>query len=537
MTVEQEADAASVRGGDGGLPQDGRLYVDLLVASLHRWGDRLLFDQPAGERSYSYRESGEWVARMIAVLAANQVGRGAGVGVLSNNRAEAWMAAVAPQIAGGYYCALPTRASVDDLVYMITTGELRAVIVDPALAELGAEVTAQCPTVKVFTLGPSELGVDLLKAAEEVGTQRLQVADGVRDDEMCQLWFTGGTTGRPKAAVHTNRSWLDACWRYLIAYELPFPIRYAALGPLSHSGYPQVQPTVMTGGSVTVLRAFDPERFFHVAADRRLNLSVAVPTMLYALLEYAESSGVTLPDFRRFIYGGSPMSSDRLAQLQERMGSVFLALYGTSESIGSGTVLLSSEHDASRPERLISCGRVVPGVTLSLLDDELQPVDQGATGEVCVRSKSMMAGYFKEPAMTAEAFRGGWFHTGDLARVDDEGYYTLVDRKKDMIISGGFNVYPAEIENLLMSDPTIRQVAVFGIPDRRWGEAVHVAVVPAEGHSVDADAIVRLVREKKGPVYAPKSVEIVESLPTTPAGKVDKRALRAPYWVGQERAI
>ncbi|MCU1501611.1 MAG: acyl-CoA synthetase [Ilumatobacteraceae bacterium] len=516
--------------------QRGGVFAHVLVDSLLRWGDRPLFDQPAGEQSFSYRQTADLIARFIAVLERDGLGRGAGLGVLSNNRADSWMAAVAPQIAGGYYSALPPRSSVNDLVYMIEKGELQSIVIDPALEDVGAELVARCGSLRgVFTLGPSDLGRDLLAEAEAIGPQRLEAPQDLDHGDMCHLWFSGGTTGRPKAAVHTHRTLIETCYRNLIAYEYPFPVRYAALGPLSHSAYPQIFPAILTGGSATVLRAFDPEQFLRVTAEKQINFTFAVPTMLYALLEVAERTKIDVSSLQRVMYGAAPMASDPLGRLIDRFGSIFTQVYGASETIGAGTVLLASEHD--RPDLITSCGRAAPGVDVILLDDEQNPVPLGSIGEVCIRSLSVMTEYFKEPELTAAALAGGWFHTGDLGRVNDEGYYTLVDRKKDMIISGGFNIYPVEIENVLMDEPSIHMAAVIGVPDPKWGESVHAAIMLRPGAKIDLDELLQTVRAQKGAVYTPKSVEIVDVLPLTPAGKVDKKVLRSRFWEGRERQI
>ncbi len=199
--------------------------------------------------------------------------------------------------------------------------------------------------------------------------------------------------------------------------------------------------------------------------------------------------------------------------------------------------LKKAEHDLDKPERLASCGRPTPWVRLALLDDENREVAPGETGEICVRGPLVMAGYHGLPEQTAEAFAGGWLHTGDVGRLDDDGFLYIVDRKKDMIVSGGFNVFPREVEDVIATHPSVAQVAVIGVPDDTWGEAVKAVVVPRPGKTVDAAELIALVKQAKGSVQAPKSVDVVEAIPLSALGKPDKKALRQQYWGDLERGV
>ena len=236
-------------------------------------------------------------------------------------------------------------------------------------------------------------------------------------------------------------------------------------------------------------------------------------------------------------YGASPMSPVRLAEAHERIGRVFNQLYAQTEC-PAGTTLLRSEHDpAGRPELLASCGQSMVGSELRLLDDAGHDVGPGEVGEICLRSRAMMSGYWKRPDLTAQVIQDGWVHTKDMARRDDDGYVYIVDRKHDMIISGGFNVYPKEVEDVLTADPDVAAAAVIGIPDDRWGEAVTAVIVARPGAELDTARLIALVKEKKGSHQAPKTVEVVDSPSADPVGKVDKKALRARYWTGETRAV
>jgi fatty-acyl-CoA synthase len=230
------------------------------------------------------------------------------------------------------------------------------------------------------------------------------------------------------------------------------------------------------------------------------------------------------------------MSPARLREGLERMGPVFSQLYGQTEGYPI-TVLRRADHDPARPDLFASCGRPVAAASLALLDDGNRPVAPGEVGEICIRAPHVVGGYWNREAETEAAFAGGWLHTGDMARADEEGYLFIVDRKKDMIISGGFNVYPREVEDVLSADPSVAAAAVIGVPDPKWGEAVKAFVVSRSGARPDPDALIARVRAEKGPVHAPKSLEIVQDIPVTPLGKPDKKALRAAYWQERETQV
>jgi fatty-acyl-CoA synthase len=217
---------------------------------------------------------------------------------------------------------------------------------------------------------------------------------------------------------------------------------------------------------------------------------------------------------------------------------VLLQGYGQTECVGMTTSLLPFEHDPdNRPELLSSCGRAVAGAEVEVLDDDGNHVAPGEVGEICVRSRSVMSGYWHRPEETAQALRNGWLHTGDMAFRDGDGFFHIVDRKKDMVVSGGFNVYPREIEDVLMADPGVSAAAVIGIPDDKWGEAVKAFVVPRPGARLDLEDLIATVKQRKGSHLAPKSIDVVDHLPVTGVGKVDKKALRAAYWAASERSV
>jgi fatty-acyl-CoA synthase len=255
-----------------------------------------------------------------------------------------------------------------------------------------------------------------------------------------------------------------------------------------------------------------------------------VPTMLYILMDHPKIDEYDLSSLETVYYGASAISPTRLKEAIEKFGPIFFQFFGQSECGMTISVLRKGEHDINNMDRLATCGRAVPWLNVKLLDDDLNEVPDGEPGEICVRGPLVMKGYWKKPEQTAEALAGGWLHTGDIAKKDAEGFLTIVDRKKDMIVSGGFNVFPREIEDVIGTHPAVGQVAVIGVPDDKWGEAVKAVVVLRPEQSVSEAELYELVKSRKGATHAPKSVDFVEAIPLSALGKPDKKALRAQYW-------
>jgi fatty-acyl-CoA synthase len=312
-------------------------------------------------------------------------------------------------------------------------------------------------------------------------------------------------------------------------FEIPFDARYLAVAPITHVAGTKVVPVLQRGGTVHLQDGFDPGRFLQSIQRDRITMALAVPTMIYALLDHPALDSTDLSSLELLLYGASPMSATRLAEGLERIGPVFSQLYGQTECYPI-SVLRRAEH--ADPSLEGSCGVPISTVDVTLLDGAGDPVPLGEPGEICVRGPGVMEEYWRQPELTEQAFAHGWLHTGDVARCDDRGYLTIVDRTKDMIISGGFNVFPREVEDALTSHASVAVAAVFGVPDERWGEAVTAAVVLKPGATTTAEELTAHVRALKGAVQTPKSVHVLDSLPTTAVGKIDKRSLRTGLGAG-----
>lgn len=513
-----------------------RFLADLLITALERNADR-----PAlylGDVVLTGGQMRDQISSFGQALESLGVGKGSTVAMLSKNRPEVLISVGSQMILGCRNTALAPMGSLDDHSYILGDAEIETLIFDPtAFQGRAAELKAAVPTLKnLFSLGPSEVGVDILELAKTFAPQRL-VAAAVDGDDPSSMVYTGGTTGKPKGVVNTFRSGVTLPQIQMAEWQFPDEMRFLACTPLSHAGMAFFVPTLMRGGSLVVLPAFEPGAVLEAIEKYKITSTMLVPTMIYMLLDHPDLETRDVSSLQTLFYGAAAMSPSRLQEGIAKLGPIFFQYFGQSECGMTITVMRKEEHDPENVERLASCGRPVPWLDVRLLDDDLNEVAQGELGEICVRGPLVMKEYWRKPQETAEALRGGWLHTGDIARADKDGFLYIVDRKKDMIVTGGFNVFPREIEDVISGHPAVASVAVVGVPDEKWGEAVKACVVLRDGQTVESAELVERVRSAKGSVHAPKSVDFVDALPLTPLGKLDKKALRAQFWEGAARSV
>ena len=504
------------------------------LRALRRFPDRLAFAWDGGEITGA--GAADLIGRMQRVFVSGGFGRGQRVAVLSANRVETWCAGVAAQLSAMSITWLNGLGSLDDQIAQIEDFEADILVVDvKAFGARGGELVGRVGAVQqIFTIGRAQYGVDLLAAAEAAGATSPR--DLANPDDVAVLIYTGGTTGKSKGVLRRHRDYAGFTPAILAGFEIPENPRYLAMTPISHVAGTKILPVLMRGGSVHLRTHFDAEAMLATIARERINFGLLVPTMVYLLLDHPKLGGADLSSLELLLYGASPMSPSRLVEAIERIGPVFSQMYGQAECYPI-SVLRKSEHDAKRPELFESCGFPVTSCDVRVLDDSDREVATGEPGEICVRAPHVMEEYWKRPEETAAALKNEWLHTGDIARADERGYLFILDRKKDMIVSGGFNIYPREVEDVLSAHADVAMVTVIGVPDPKWGEAVTAMIVPRAGTNPKADDLIALVKQRKGAAHAPKTIQFVDSLPMTPIGKVDKKALRAVLWAGQKRMV
>lgn len=505
----------------------------LTLRALNRYPERLAFKW--GDSELTYAATKKMIGRMQALLRAQGMISGQRIALLTANRAETWCVGIAAQGLGMTTTWLHPMGAIEAHCFQLEDADVSAVVIDTAhYKERGAEIATRMPGLKIFTLGPVPYGLDILNLAEQFSETEPEDHSAV--DGIATLNYTGGTTGRQKGVVKLNSTISQMVISMMADFEFPQDPKFLAVAPISHVTGTNVVPTLLRGGSVYLMEKYDIEHMARIIQRERINFLMMVPTMIYALLDHPRIAEFDLSSLELLLYAGSPMSRSRLKEGVERLGSIFSQSYGQSECFPI-TLLRKAHHDLSKPERLESCGLPVSACEVRLLDEKNNDVASGKPGEICVRGPSVMQEYWRQPELTREALVDGWLHTGDIAYADTEGFLYIVDRKKDMIVSGGFNVYPREVEETLYGHPAVSNCAVIGTPDAKWGEAVTALVVLRQGYTVSAEDLIAHVKEIKGSVLTPKRLDIVESLPLTALGKIDKKVIRANYWSDQSRRV
>lgn len=510
-------------------------FQDMMNNALNRDPNRplVIFDET--DLSVTAREYKDIVSQYAQALVSAGMGNNIRFGVLSKNRPEVLFLNGALSSVNVCRVSMHPMGSVDDFEYILNDSHVEALIIDPDhFQEAAAELQKRVPHLKlVLSLGPTDVGTDLhaLSQTFEPGVPLPKGSGGKpsHPEQIAAIGYSGGTTGKPKAICQTLRSGGTTFNTMMTEWEWPEVNRHMVCAPLSHGGGAMVTPTILKGGTLVVLSGFDAGQVLASIEKHRITSLWLVPAMIYALLDHPDFDKHDLSSIEIIYYGASSISPTRLKEAIERIGPVFFQFYGQSEAPMSVSIMRRSEHDPNDLNRLASCGRPCLSVRVALLDNDCNEVEDGEPGEICVRGPLLMGGYLNKPEETAEVFEGGWLHTGDVAVKDPDGFLRIVDRKKDMIVTGGFNVFPREIEDVLTSHPSVLAAAAFGVPDEKWGEKVKAVVVTKASDSVSADELITLVKDKKGSVQAPKSVDFIDEIPLSPLGKPDKKALRKQY--------
>jgi acyl-CoA synthetase (AMP-forming)/AMP-acid ligase II len=492
----------------------------------------------SGDRLRTFREQADRVARLAGALRTFGVRDGERVGILSLNSDRYAEVLLAVPWANGVVNPINIRWSDSEIIYGLKDSETTVLFVDdtfaPRLVAL-RDGYHGLETVVHSGDGPTPTGA---LAYEELATQTDPIDDAHRGGSAVHgLYYTGGTTGVPKGVMQSH----DALCSAALTVEATAP---SGLGdavmliasPMSHMAGLFNSMLASTYGATQVLvPAFAPDAVGAAIERHRATHAFFVPTMLQMLLDNPDTARRDLTSLRRIIYGASPITEALLRRAMAAFPKAsFQQVYAATEFVAAA-FLGAQEHRDGR--HLCSAGRAPVSTELRIVDDADNEVPPGTVGEIAGRGASTMLGYWNSPDATAKALRGGWLHTGDAGYLDEEGYLYVVDRMKDMIITGGNNVYSTEVENTIATHPSVAACAVIGVPDEVWGERVHAVVVPQPGAVVDIEELRQHCKERIAAYKAPKSCEIVDEIPLSPIGKPLKRELRKPYWEGLDRAV
>ena len=414
-------------------------------------------------------------------------------------------------------------------------------IIHETLAEKAATIVAKVPSVRTVSAigqpGPDQLSLDAWLGAESAP---VNVA-GTSDD-VVMLLGTGGTTGRPKAVPITSRQMVHMCLAFSSHMPEPEPPRYLCATPMTHAAGVMAFPVLAEGGAVIVHAGVKAEEIFDSIERNRVSRTFLPPTALYALLGHPDVRNHDYSSLKHFAFGAAPMAPERLVEAVEVFGPVMAQVFGQTEAPMLCTympprLIAEAAADPQQRHRLSSCGLPSLVARVEIMDDDGNLLGPDERGEIVVRGELVFSGYWENPEATAESTRpGGWHGTGDIGLRDRDGFVYIVDRKKDMIISGGFNVFPSEIEAVIHAMGSVNDCAVIGLPDDKWGEVVTAVVEPKAGETIDPDRIIATCKQALGSVKAPKQV-FVQELPRSANGKVLKRELRDAFWASAGRSI
>lgn len=513
--------------GSPALHADGQTLRSLILTAVDRFPDRPALT--VADATVNYRDLIADANRLAHALVERGVTPGTPVVLLMPNSVEYVVADQAILRCGAAKVPINPALAALEIQFILRDCAAPVAIVADEMADVVA--TAGIATLRhVIVTGATP--------APEEFERWQEVLAGQPDDEPPPIYveefdaaliaYTGGTTGRQKGVVHTQRGLRDNLLAHVIEMGLLDDERLLLTTPLPHSAGFLLQAAMLKGAHTLLERRFEPVAVLERIERDRITFLFMVPTMIYRLLDSAHGSSHDLTSLRTILYGAAPITVDRLREGIHRFGPVFMQLYGQTEAPNFLTRLSREDHDPLRPDRLASCGRSATLAEIKIVDTDGRVAPPGQPGEVCARAPYVMARYLGLPEKTAEALRDGWLHTGDVGTVDVDGYLYLLDRKNDMIITGGLNVYSSEVENVLTSVAGIRQVAVVGIPHPDWGEAVTAFVVPSES-GFDEAAADRACRVALAGYKRPKEYVAIDTLPVTPFGKIDKKRLRTDH--------
>lgn len=507
----------------------------LVSQTAESYPDRTAFFFNNGE--VSYREFDERVGALAAGFRSLGVRRGDRVAVFTDNCPQLLECYFAVWQAGACIVPLNARFVPDEVAYHVGDPCAKAVVFAEGYRDTMSKLRDRLPSVEHhLCLGEpmeGQISYEDLIGAHLGAAYR---AEEMNEDDPAWLFYTSGTTGRPKGAVlsHGNLNFVAVGWCADLMHLEPEDIGLHA-APLSHGAGFHALALTAKGAVQAILPSprFNPQAFCETVERYSVTNTALVPTQVKRLASYEGLKEHDLSSLQYLAYYGSPMYVEDLKEALRKMGPIFVQLYGQGETPMTATYLRREEHVVEGPEhlvgRLASCGRVRTGMEVAILDEEDRELPRGEMGEICVHGPSVFAGYWEKPEESARILRNGWLHTGDLGRMDEHGYVYVMDRSKDMIISGGFNVYPREVEEVFLEHPAVSEACVFGVPDPDWGEAVQAVVVAAPGAEVSEEELIGFCKERLANYKQPKSIDFAEELPKSSIGKVLKRELRDSY--------
>jgi acyl-CoA synthetase (AMP-forming)/AMP-acid ligase II len=493
-------------------------------------------------RSLSFTEVQALTHRIGNRLVAAGVQPQLAVAVLSPNDLDAFACILGTLRSGAAWMPINARNGVDENVAIMGDNECCWLFYHSSFADAAERMRREVPTLLgLVCIDRDDTGApDLVSWLEGASEEPCDVPAGPHD--IASFWPSGGTTGRSKGVLltHLNFETMIANFISSMPYLDKPPVHLIA-APMTHAAGCVSFPLLAMGATQVISPGADALTVMQSIETHKITTLFLPPTVIYMMLSHARVREFDYSSLRHMIYAAAPMSTTKLIEAIEVFGPVMAQTYGQAETPMVCTYMAPEQHvldgAAHHIRRLTSCGRVTPFTRLEIMDDDGRICAPGETGEIVVRGNMVMKGYYRNPAATEEASRFGWHHTGDVGTKDEDGFVYIVDRKRDMIISGGFNLYPSEIEQVLWAHPAVEDCAVIGVPDDKWGEAAKAIVQLKQGVTLDDGELERFCRSRLGGMKTPKSFEVWDELPRSPVGKVLKRIIRDKFWVGRDRKV
>ena len=480
-----------------------------------------------GDEKVSYRDLFDRSQALAMALQGIDSEAGSRVGICCYNHVDhlvAWLAVLA---AGKIWVPLYPKNGQSELNRAIAFTEMSIVIADVDTRDL-----LETGKAKVILTGNGGEDTTSSLIASHEG-QFPEFHDlGLHSTQAIK--FTGGSTGVPKGVMQTYRAWNAVIAIQIRAWEMTDGDRFLAAAPITHGTSTYVLPTLATGGTLVLLDRARPGEILDQLANNAITTTFLPPTVIYMMLEEGGIDTMTFDHLRNLVYGSAPMRADAISHAQKVFGPRIASTYGQTEAPQIATMI--SAQDLARDDKRASVGRETFLARVGILDQDLNEVAAGEIGEIAIRGDLLMGGYWKQPEKTESALKKGWLLTGDLGTFDEEGYLFIKGRSKDVVITGGFNVYPVDVEGALGKIDGVADCAVFGIPDDKWGEALHAAVQLSAGASVKPDELIARIREQLGPVKTPKSITVYDALPRNAYGKLQKQELIDNFKAAEKEA-
>jgi len=511
-------------------------FADIIYRNAILYPDSEAF--VCGSERISFKRFNERVNRLIYGLQDLGIQKGDIIGILSWNQLE-YPDVFGAAMKGGFVIAhFNPRLQAEELIHVINDSEARVVFLGPEFIEMIDGIHNRLPKTQLF-LAFGDAEGQIMSYGEVVESQSSEEPEPtVKEEDPLTIFYTSGTTGVPRGAIYTHRQKMENTSIKALDIGVEFGDRHLVVLPMFHiGGDSHIWPFFLMGGCNVIMPrpSFDPAEALQMIAEEQITDVHIVPTQLVSLLNLPDIEQYDLHRLKRIWYAASPMPTEVLKRGLSVFGPIFMQGYGQTESGPDVTVLNKASHRDARGSAeaqsvLASCGQPCIRVHVRIVDEAGRDVEAGKIGEIIVESKRIMTGYWRKPDETMETIRDGWLYTGDLGYYDEKGFIYIADRKEYMIITGGENVYPREVEDVLYRHPAVEEAAVIGVPDPYWVERVYALVVLKENAQAAEEDIISFCRECIAHYKAPKTVEFVESLPKNPQGKILKREIRSKYW-------